>query len=143
MSWKPNFYIVFPYSLAYQINWPEDWKYQCVANIPKMLKEVLNVSTIGSEIKLIWNENHRDTMIKKNGITYEQLDDYLKSDCSMLSFISKGTMKRAVKALERMGAVDFVCVSSYRDVILQQAFYRHNKHFNMNNLNLSEYRKPN
>lgn len=129
MSWKPNFYIVFPYSLAYQINWPEDWKYQCVANIPAMLKEVLNVS-IGSEIKLIWNEEHRDAMIKKYDITYEQLDDYLKSGCSMLSFISEGTMKRAVKALKQMGAMNFVCVSSYRDVILQQAFYRHNNHFN-------------
>ncbi|MBD9179636.1 MAG: hypothetical protein EGP82_10770 [Odoribacter splanchnicus] len=131
MGWNPNFYIVFPYSLAYQINWPEGWGYQCVANLPLMLKEVLNVSTIGSEIKLIWNEDHRDTMIKKNEITYEQLDDYLKSDCSMLSFLSEGTMKRAVKALKRMGAVNFVCVSSYRDVILQQAYYRHNKNFNL------------
>lgn len=53
MGWNPNFYIVFPYSLAYQIKWPEGWGYKCVDNIPLMLKEVLNVSTIGSEIKLI------------------------------------------------------------------------------------------
>lgn len=129
MSWKPNFYIVFPYELAYQINWPEDWKYQCVDNIPKMLKEVLHVGTIGSEIKMIWNEHHREVMLEKNNITDEQLEDYLHADCSMLSFLSPGTMNRAVKALEKMGATNFICVNSYRDVILQQAFYRHNKKF--------------
>ena len=129
MSWKPRFYIVYPYSLVDQISWPEGWGNKCVANISSMLREVLNVSTIGSEIKLIWNDEHRYIMLEKNSITNKQLDDYIKSNCSMLSFISEGTMKRAVNALKSMGAINFICVNSYREVILQQAFYRHNKSF--------------
>lgn len=56
----------------------------------------------------------------------------------MLSFISEGTMKRVAMALKNMGGENFICVNSYRDVILQQAFYRHNKKF-LTNMNDIEY----
>lgn len=131
MSWKPKFFIVYPDELIDQIEWPEGWGYRCVATLPSMLKEVLKVETIGSEIKLIWNDRHRNIMLEKNSISNEQLDDYLRANCSMLSFKAKGTMKRAVKALEKMGATNFVCVNSYRDMVLQQAFYRKNKKFDL------------
>ena len=122
--WKPKFYIVFPYSLTSQIEWPKEWGNTCVANMPAMLREVLKIKTIGSEIKLIWNYQHRQLILQKNCITNEQLDFYLKSDCSILSFLSIRTRKRAVKALKEMGGEGFICVDNYRDVIIQQAIYK-------------------
>ncbi len=48
----------------------------------------------------------------------------------MLSFISERTRARAVKKKKKIGGKNFICVNSYRDVILQQAFFNNNKTFN-------------
>lgn len=94
-----------------------------------MLREILNVSTIGGEWKLIWNNNHRRQVIKQNNISSQDLDDYLKADCSMLSFSAKGTMTKTAKLLIELGADNIICVDNYRDMMLQQAFYKKNKKF--------------
>ena len=128
MSWKPKFYIVYADSMIQQVAFPEGWA-MCTANLPTLLRELLNISTIGSEIKLIWNLEHREIMLEKNGITNDQLDAYIKADCNMLSFTTKGTMRRVVKELKKMGCENFVCVDNYKDMILQQVFYQQNKYF--------------
>ncbi|WP_286914837.1 hypothetical protein [Flavobacterium sp. UBA4197] len=128
-TFKPKYYIVFPRKMVNEMTWPTDWGHKCAGNLSEMLQDVLKVKTIGSELKLIWNSHHRYQVIKDNNITDAELDDYVKSDCSMISFQSAGTMKRAVKSLEKMGGKNFVCLDSYREVILQQAHYKNNCEF--------------
>ena len=53
MNWKPKFFIVYPDNMIHQIKWSDNWRVHCVSNLPEMLKEILNVSTIGSELKLM------------------------------------------------------------------------------------------
>lgn len=133
MNSKPKFFIVYPYDMIDQIAWPEGCDYRCDANLPSMLEDVLEIKddSIGSEVKLIWNSSHRREMLVKNNITYDQLEDYLHSSCSMLSFGDKDLRKKVVETLKKLGAIDFICVDSYRDMILQQAFYKENKKFNL------------
>ena len=47
----------------------------------------------------------------------------------MLSFSAKGTMNKTAKLLNQLGADNIICVDSYREVILQQAFFKNNKKF--------------
>ena len=129
MKWKPKFFIVYPDKMIHQIKWTDNWGCHSVSNLPEMLQEILNVSTIGSEMKLIWNNNHRWQVIEQNNISSQELDDYLKADCSMLSFSVKGTMNKTSKLLIELGADNIICVESYRDMMLQQAFYKNNKKF--------------
>ncbi len=130
MKRKSKFFIVFPRKLVNEITWPDAWGYQCAGSLPDMLRDVLKVKSIGSEFKVIWNEQHRWSLVKDLDITIKDLEDYLKADCSMLSFVSERTMKLAAKELTDRGSSDFICVDNYRDVIMQQAFYRQNKSFN-------------
>ncbi|WP_250716472.1 hypothetical protein [Bacteroides fragilis] len=112
-----------------QIEWPKGCDYCCVANLASMLQDKLNCKSIGAEIKLIWNYEHREIIMEKNNVTSEEIDDYVKADCNMLSFSSERTRKRAVEFLTKIGGKNFICVNSYRDVILQQAFFNKNKTF--------------
>ncbi|MCD8178067.1 MAG: hypothetical protein LUE98_11845 [Tannerellaceae bacterium] len=128
-SWNPKFYIVYPRSLVDQLEWPEGCAYRCSANLSLMLEHVLNTKSIGSEIKLIWNYEHRKIIMERNNVTSEDIDNYVKADTNMLSFLSERTMKRAGKALSAMGGKNFIYVNSYRDVILQQAYYYKHKQF--------------
>jgi nucleoid-associated protein YejK len=129
MKWKPKFFIVYPDKMIHQIKWTDNWGCHSVSNLPEMLREILNVSTIGTEWKLIWNNNHRWQVIEQNNIFSQELDDYLKADCSMLSFSAKGTMNKTAKLLIELGADNIICVDNYRDMILQQAFFKNNKNF--------------
>lgn len=129
MKWKPKFFIVYPDKMIHQIKWTANWRNHTVSNLPGMLREILNVSTISTEFKLIWNNNHRWQVIEQNNISSSQLDDYLKADCSMLSFSAKGTMNKTAKLLIELGADNIICVDNYRDMMLQQAFYKKNKKF--------------
>lgn len=129
-SWNPKFYIVYPRIMVDQIEWPEGCDYRCVANLASMFGDKLNCKSIGAEFKLIWNYEHRKVIMDKNNVTSEEIDDYVRADCNMLSFLSERTRARAVKFLTKIGGKNFICVNSYRDVILQQAFFNNNKTFN-------------
>lgn len=130
--WKPKFYIIYPRKMIEQLQKPESWGYLCPGNLSEALQELLNVKSIGSELKLIWNHQHRWKVIEDNKIEPADLDDYLKADCSLISFKTKFLMKRAIKKLREMGMIeDVVCVGNYRDVILQQAYYKRNGKFNI------------
>jgi hypothetical protein len=129
MKWKPKFFIVYPDKMIHQIKWTDNWRNHTVSNLPEMLREILNVSTIGTEWKLIWNNHHKWQVIEQNNITALDLDDYLKADCSMLSFSTKGTMNKTAKLLIELGADNIICVENYRDMMLQQAYYKNNKKF--------------
>lgn len=129
MRFKPKYYIVHLYSLSDEITWPEGWGNRCPANLIYLLREQLKNEKIGGEIKCIWNDSHRMEILRKYEITYEQLDNYLKADCTIISFQSKGTRKRALKFLENHGAKSFICVDNYRDVLTTQAYYSLNNKF--------------
>ena len=129
MSFKPKYFILFPYIMIENMTWPDNCDYRCAANLPSMLRQKLNVKTIGGEIKLIWNDEHRNIILKKNNITNEQLNDYIKSNSCMLSFLSNMTRKRVMKYMDKLNAIGYVCVENYRDVLLYQAFYQNNKKF--------------
>lgn len=128
-KWKPEFYIVYPRTMIYKIEWPDGAPYRCCANLAEMLQFVLNTESIGSEIKLIWNYNHRKIIMDKNNVTSEDIDNYVKASSSILSFMSKKIRDRVKKKLVDLGGNDFIYVDSYRDVILQQAYYYKNKQF--------------
>lgn len=128
-KWMPKFYIVYPMPMVDQIQWPEDAPYRCAANLPGMLKLVLNTGAIGAEIKLIWNWNHRRIIMEKNDVTSDDIDNYVKANCCMLSFLSEQTRDRAAKVLRGFGGKNFIYADSYRDVILQQAYFFKNKAF--------------
>lgn len=106
-SWKPKFYIVYPRIMVDQIEWPEGCDYRCVANLASMLGDKLNCKSIGAEIKLIWNYEHRKVIMDKNNVTSEEIDDYVRADCNMLSFLSERTRARAVKFLTKIGGEEF------------------------------------
>ncbi len=129
MSWKPKYFIVYPHKSVDNLRWECTTHYACMAHIPNMLRELLGVSTVGREIKLIWNFQHQSEMKDKYNISYQQLEDYIKSNCSMLSFTAKGTRKRAIKELKRLGAKELCLADSYRDMMLMQAFYRNHQSF--------------
>ncbi|MDH6358953.1 hypothetical protein [Parabacteroides sp. PF5-9] len=133
-SWKPKYYIVYPMLLVDQIEWPEGCAYRCAANLPSMLKQLLNTKSIGAEIKLIWNDNHRRIIMEKNNVTSEDIDNYVRADCCMLSFLSERTRKRAAKLLTELGGKGFIYVNSYGDLILQQAYHYKNKRFKNNEI---------
>lgn len=127
MSWKPNFFIIYPYKMINELEKPENYGYLCAGNLCEALRDLLNVKSIGSEIKLIWNNEHRWQLIKDYDLQPSDLDDYIKSNCSIISFKSDFLMKRAIKQLKKMGAKsEFICVDNYREVILQQAYYKRN-----------------
>lgn len=117
-----------------EISWPDKWGHQCVGNLPDMLREVLGIKSICGEIKLIWNEDHRWRIKEDNQVSHHEIDDYIKADCNSLHFASEKSMKRAEKELSTRGGKGFICVDNYRDVIIQQAFYRHNGFFNTSEL---------
>src|SRR5687768_6049146 len=105
MNWKAKFYLIYPRKLVNEIKWPAEWGHQCSGNLADMLQEVLKIkSGIGSEIKLIWNDEHRRQLIKDYDITYRDLEDYIGADCSLLSFKSESLMNKTVKRLKEMGA---------------------------------------
>lgn len=118
--------------MIHQIKWTDNWGCCSVSNLPEMLREILNVSTIGGEMKLIWNKNHRWQVIQQNNISSQELDDYLKADYSMSSSNAKGTINKTAKLLIELGADNIICVYNYRDMILQQAFHKNNKKFKKN-----------
>mgnify|MGYP000666069510 CR=1 FL=1 len=129
MGFKSKYHIIFPNEMVYKMDWPEGCDYCCPANVPSMLRDKLNVQTIAGEIKLIWNHEHRMEILKDNNITDEQLDDFLKADCSNIHFAAEGTRKRALKYLDKIGATGYVCADSYRDVLLFQAHFENNGEF--------------
>lgn len=130
MSWKPKFYIIYPLKMIDEIRNPDASEYLCAGNLSETLQEVLNVKAIGSEIKLIWNNQHRWQIIKDYDLQPEDLDDYIKSNCSILSFKTEYVMKRAYRILHLMGAKSKIkCVENYRDVILNQANFKRNGEF--------------
>lgn len=123
-KWCPKYYIVYPYKMINELDKPDGWGYLCAGNLSEALQEVLNVKSIGSEIKLIWNNQHRWKLIDDYQLEPDDLDCYLKSNCSLLSFKTEYLMKRCAKQLRKMGATcDIVLVDNYRDVILQQAHF--------------------
>lgn len=126
MNWNPKYYIVYPRKMINELKRPDDWQFICPGNLSEVLEHVLKVETgIGSEMKLIWNDWHRRSVIEDNNITSDDLDDYLRANASILSFKSKAMMNKVLKTLKGMGAVsEMVCVYSYRDVILQQACFK-------------------
>lgn len=129
-SWNPKFYIIYPYNMINELEKPKNYGYLCAGNLSEALRDLLNVKSIGSELKLIWNNQHRWQIIEDYNLQPEDLDDYIKSDCAILSFESEFVMKRAIKQLKLMGAKsEFICVDNYRDVILQQANYKRNNQF--------------
>ena len=110
---------------------PEGYGYLCAGNLSEALQDLLNVKQIGSELKLIWNNQHYYQVIKDNNILPEDLDDYLNAECCIISFKTEFTMKRALKKLKSMGMTsEIICVDNYRDVILQQANYKRTGEFN-------------
>jgi len=131
MKFKSKFFIVFPRKMVNEITWPDTWGNQCVANLPDILKEVLGIKSICGEIKLIWNEEHRYRILKDNQVSHQELDDYKKADCNSLHFNSEKSMKRAAKELTDRGGKGFICLDNYRDVIVQQAYYKRNNSFQL------------
>ena len=129
MRFKSNFHLVFPYKTVDQITWPDGWGHQCAGNMAAMLCEVLKVKSIGSEWKCILSERHRWQVIRDYNITYQEMEDYLKSDCYMLFFSSENILKRTIKALKKMGAENLISTDNYRDMLLQQAYYNRNNKF--------------
>lgn len=125
---KSKFFILYEHGMELEISWPEGWGNTCRANLSSMLGEVLNVNTISIEIKGILNGLHHREMVNKYDVTYEDVEDYVKSSTGSIHFQSAGTRKRAAKSLMKMGAENLVFVNSYRDLILYQAHhYNHGK----------------
>lgn len=129
MKFKSKFFIVFPRKLVKEISWPDKWGNQCVGNLPDMLREVLGIKSISGEIKLIWNEDHRWRIKEDNQVSHHEIDDYIKADCNSLHFASEKSMKRAAKELTDRGGKGFISLDNYRDVIIQQAYYKRNNSF--------------
>lgn len=130
MNWKRKFFLVYPRKIVNEITWPSDWGNQCSGNLSEMIREQLNVKRgVGSEIKLIWNDDHRRQLIRDYNISSSDIDDYIKADCTLLTFRSERLMTRALKLLSKMGATSDPCqTTEYRDVIVQQAeYYRFGK----------------
>ncbi|WP_422858786.1 hypothetical protein ACOKFD_15715 [Flagellimonas sp. S174] len=88
-----------------------------------MLHELLNVKSIGAELKLIWNNWHERQIVNKYDVSYMEIENYIKADSGMLSFSSTRTRDRAIRELKRLGADEFYLADNYRDVILSQAHY--------------------
>ena len=99
MSWKPKYFIIYPYKMINELTKPENYGYLCAGNLSEALRDTLNVKSIGSEIKLIWNNQHRWQLLKDYELDGNDLDDYIKSECSILSFKSQFLMKRTIKQL--------------------------------------------
>lgn len=129
MTKKQKYYIVYPHKSVEDLQWECTTHYRCRAHIPNMLQQLLGVKTVGDEIKLIWNHQHEAQMIKEYEVTYSQLRDYIKASCCMISFTAKGTRKRAIEHLKRLGAKEMCLSDNYRDVIILQAHYHNNKSF--------------
>ena len=130
MSWKPKYFIIYPYKMINELTKPENYGYLCAGNLSEALRDTLKVKSIGSEIKLIWNNQHRWQLLKDYELDGNDLDDYIKSECSILSFKSQFLMKRTIKQLKIMGAKStMICVDNYRDVIIEQAHYKRNGSF--------------
>lgn len=124
---NPKYYIIYPRKVIDELTPPEGWSLY-PGNLGDALKELLNVKAIiGSEIKLIWNSGHRWSIIQDYNITPEDLDDFLKADCSLLSFETAALRNRVLKQLKKMGLkTEVASVDCYRDVLLQQAqYHRH------------------
>lgn len=120
---KSKFFILYEHGMELEISWPEGWGNTCRANLSSMLREVLNVNTISIEIKGILNGLHHREMVNKHDVTYEDVEHYVKSKTGSIHFSSKGTRKRAITALTKMGARQLIEVDSYRDLILYQAHH--------------------
>ena len=129
MRFKPKFYIVYPHSSVNDLEWECTTHYRCMGHIPNMLQELLNVKTIGSEIKWIIDNHHRYSLMEKYNVTSEDIDNYVKSNCGLISFTAKGTRSRALKEMKRLGAKEMYLADGYRDVLLSQANYRLYKTF--------------
>ncbi len=121
MKFKPKFFIVIPHSSINNLVWECTTHYPCMAHIPHMLRELLNVKTIGREIKWIVNQEHRLSVMKKYNVSWEDIDDYLRADASMISFSAKRTRDRAIKELKRLDIGKIYACDSYRDMLLKQA----------------------
>lgn len=136
MKWNPKYYIVYPRKMIYELKKPDGWGYLCSGDLPEALQLLLNTKAIGGEMKLIWNEQHRWNVIRDNKIEYNDLEDYIKSDCSMISFKTEFMMNRALKKLKEMGSKsEVICVDNYRDVILNQANFKRFGKFLDQNIN--------
>ena len=125
---KNKFYIVYDYEMTNEINMPSPWGSFPHA-ITSFLKEELKVGNIGSEITWIIDYNHRSYLINTYNVSDKNIDDYLKSSCHIFSFYSKGTRKRAIKLLEKMGCTKFTIADNYRDVIIKQAYFFNKNEF--------------
>lgn len=126
MSWKPKYFILYTNDINEKITWPEGWGNTCRANIVPMLREVLNTKSIGSEIKIIWNSDHEYEMIKKYGLTYDQLREYLNAKSGSLHFETQSLRKITFEHLQKIGAENLTLVDDYKKVILYQSyFYNH------------------
>lgn len=123
--WKPKFYILYSYDEADKLKWPDGW-HECLANIPTMLQKELKTKAVGGEIKLIWNDAHRRSIIDRWNVTSKEIDEYVQAKSCMLSFMSAGTRARAAKELARRGMDKVVFVEDYKDVILYQSHFKVN-----------------
>lgn len=131
MRFKSKYYIVFPRKMVEEIEWPQGWGHQCAGNVAEMLREHLGVSRIASEIKFLVSESERWKIINDYNVSYQDTEDFLNSQCSTLHFNSKIAMKKAATALKKMGAKKLTCTDSYREVILQHGYYKHNNEFKL------------
>ncbi len=121
MSFKRNFFLVIPRPSVDNLIWECTTHYKCIGNIPDMLRELLNVKTIGSEIKWVVNTEHRLNIMRKHNVSWDDIDNYLQADAFMLAFSAKRTRDRAIKELKRLKAGEMYLCDSYRDMLLKQA----------------------
>jgi hypothetical protein len=121
---KSNFFIVYPRKVIDELIPPEGWSCLYPGILADALRDAMKVKAMGTEMKIIWNEQHRWSIIKDYDITYEDLEAYLKADCSLLFFQTESLRNRTLKQLQKMGLKsDVASVDNYRDVLLQQATY--------------------
>lgn len=119
---QSNYFIVYNRRMLECISWPKDW-HTCAANLAPMLREFLNIENIGSEIKCILHDGHLNTILKDHNVSRQDVDDYIKADCSTLYFSSPSDRNLVYSSLLVMGAEldQLTPVDAYRDVILKQA----------------------
>lgn len=124
MGFKSKYYIVFPRKMVEEIKWPQGWGHLCAGNVAEMLRELLGIARIAGEIKFLVSESEKWKISSDYNVSYEDIEHFLNSPCSTLHFNSKIAMKKAETTLKKMGATKLICVDSYREVILQQGYYK-------------------
>jgi hypothetical protein len=124
---RNNYYIIISYKEIEKLTWSSG-RNVCPANLAYLLREELNDSSIDTELSLIWNDEHRQIILKKYEVDYFTLEDYTKSSSKMLSFQSDENRQKAIEYLKAKGVENIYSCNSYRDMIIAKAhFYNNNK----------------